>query len=411
MNGQHRIHPVIWHPDGRRVLRRGEGWPAVRLQEDQQIAEAVEAAWGLVVWTLHDGGLLTGRSGQPRLQALQESTPDGLKWEEVGVPPLAHARPWQLPGWPARARAWTEHLLASHSLSLRGEPRVLSANDLGFVLRVETTLGSAFFKVSDSSHEAAVTGFLCHTLPEVLPPVLRADPATNSLLTRSGGELLDGVTDLDAWIEAVQRLAQFQQQADAHALAELSCPSFPLSEMADHVDAFLADLNTLRGWGVEEDCLEMLSAARPAVRVAFRELAALDLPNLPAHGDAHPRNALSGSRGSVWFDWSEAASSAHPFMDAGWFLAFTFHPARAEQPISGAHPDLEQRLTWAYLSALGCPDAAPLLSRAVPLALLHRAVIYDARFGNWEGTVPDWRPNFVPYSLRLAARELARLRP
>ncbi len=218
------------------------------------------------------------------------------------------------------------------------------------------------------------------------------------------------MNDLHAWTGALQRLAQFQHQADADALAALGCLRFPLLEMAERVDSLLAEADTLRAWGLEEDHWTILTEARPIIRAAFRELATLNLPDLPAHGDAHPRNALNGERGPVWFDWAETASAAHPFMDAGWFLAFTFHPARAELPIRTANPDLENQLTAAYLSALGCTDAAPLLSRVVPLALLHRAVVYDARFHSWEGTIPGWRPNFVPYYLRLAARELARLR-
>lgn len=403
------VHPIIWHPDGQRVLRCGQGWPAVKVREGQTIVEAVALAWALPVWTLHDGGLPVGQTGQPRLQALKDSALDGLSWEEIDVPPLFRARPWQLPGWPARVQDSVSSVLKTHSLSLCGQPQVLSANDLDFVLRVETTAGSAFFKVSDSPREAAVNEFLFKTLPELLPPVLWADPASSSLLTFFGGELLDGVNDLDDWTGAVKRLAHFQQKADAHALAALGCPAFPLLEMAERVDVLLADLDTLRAWGVEESCLKTLCAARPVIRTAFADLDALKLPDLPAHGDAHPRNALSGQRGSVWFDWSEAASAAHPFMDMGWFLAFTFHPIRAELPIRTASPNLAQQLTGAYLSALGCPDAAPLLSRSIPLALLHRAVVYDARFRDWEGTLPGWRPNFVPYYLRLAARELSRL--
>lgn len=34
------------------------------------------------------------------------------------------------------------------------------------------------------------------------------------------------------------------------------------------------------------------------------------------------------------------------------------------------------------------------------LALTHRAVTFDLRFRVWEGTVPGWRPQFVPYYLR-----------
>lgn len=63
---------------------------------------------------------------------------------------------------------------------------------------------------------------------------------------------------------------------------------------------------------------------------------------------------------------------------------------------------------WA---ALGCPDAEQVLHKAIPLALLHRAAVYDQQFRNWQGSIADWRPNYTPYYLRLAAGELGRLTP
>ncbi|WP_139323149.1 phosphotransferase, partial [Deinococcus marmoris] len=393
----------------RRVLRCEDGWPALELREDQGIAQGMRANWNLVAWLLHGGGLSVGHHEQPRLQLLSEEIPDGMCWVDMEVLPLPNARPWQLPSWPSQAQKRLDSTLGTSGLRKLDDLSVGDVNDLACVMWAATDKGAVYLKVSDSPREAAVTEYLSKTLPDLLPPVLWVDPSSNSLLTLSGGKLLDMVSELDAWTEAARRLAHFQQNADAHALAALGCPAFPLLEMAGRVDSFLADLNTLRAWGLEESCLETLCAARPAIRTAFADLAALNLPDLPAHGDAHPRNALSGQRGAVWFDWAETASAAHPFMDMGWFLAFTFDPAGVELPIRTAYPDLEKRLIEAYLSALGCVDAASLLSSAVPLALLHRAVVYDARFRNWEGTLPGWRPNFVPYYLRLAARELARL--
>ena len=189
----------------------------------------------------------------------------------------------------------------------------------------------------------------------------------------------------------------------------LGCPAFPSLDTAQRVDAFLSDTFTLTAWGLKPDEIATLQAARPAIRASFGALTAHGLPNLPAHGDAHPRNALAGAGESLWFDWSEAASAAHPLMDAGWFLAFALHPARANLPIRIAHPDLKTRLSAAYLEALGCPDASALLAQSIPLSLLHRAVVYDARFSDWHGTVPNWRPQYVPYYLGLAAREIDRL--
>ncbi|WP_198170469.1 phosphotransferase [Deinococcus arboris] len=402
---------ALWHPDGRRVWRTAAGdWPAVSLDAGQPLEAALRATFG-EIWPLHDGGHLFGQAGLIHAQALNDGLWSGEgAWSEVQPGPIPHARPWQRPGWPAQVNALADGLLKTVGLTRQGEVEWHSAHDLTATNTVPTEAGRAWLKVCETGQEAALSAHLgaCH--PGLLPPVLAADPARCALLTLDGGELLDSAADPQAWTQALERLAGFQRSADAAALAGLGAPGFPLTEMAECVDALLGETAALHTWGLAAETLTTLQDARPRIRAAFSDLHGHGLPNLPAHGDAHPRNALySPARGAVWFDWSEAASAAHPFMDAGWFLAFALHPSREGLPVRQAGPDLPQRLVTAYLRALGAPDAAPLLWQALPLALLHRAAVYDRTFRTWTGTVPGVRPNYTPYYLRLAAREVARL--
>lgn len=405
----HCVGVALWHPDGAQVLLRDGGLPTLSVPEAADLPGIIQATWKADAWLLHDGGRTFGMEGVAQLQARTPRAPAGLTWGVLEVPPPLGAREWQRPGWPERARTRLDAALRAHGLIRQGEPTLVSAYDLGTVIRADTEQGPVFLKVGDGPREAAVTEYLSAHHPQGVPPVLGTDASTGTLVTLSGGELLDGWSDLSAWTGALERLAYFQTHADAAALAALGCPAWPLAEVTERVDALLEDTDALRDWGLHPGQVEPLQAARPAVRSAFRELSTLGLPDLPAHGDAHPRNALHGPRGSVWFDWSEAACAAHPFMDAGWFLAFTLHLGRGKLPVREAHPDLEAQLSAAYLKALGCPDATRELSRSLPLALLHRAAVYDHRFRHWEGTIPRWRPNYVPYYLKQAARELTRL--
>lgn len=403
------VRVALWHPDHPCVLLQDGKLPALDAPADADLPSRLRAAWGIEGWTLHDGGRALGQEGVVQMQTLSSQTPDGLTWGTAEISPPAGARTWQRPGWPQRAQRVLDTALAGAGLARTGKLTPVHQHDLVAVVQAETEAGAVYLKASDAPREAAVTALLSRTLPELLPPLLWTDPQAGMSVSASGGELLDSVARMDAWEAAVQRLAHFQQGADACALAALGCPAWPLAEMTRRVDDLLADQTILRGWGLQTERIGTLSEARPAIRAAFRDLAALGLPDLPAHGDAHPRNALYGPRGSVWFDWSEVASAAHPFMDAGWLLAFALHPARANLAVRAAHPDLETRLSAAYLTALGCPEAAEQLRRSLPLALLHRAVIYDGHFRHWEGTVPGWQPLYVPYYLRLAVRELTRL--
>lgn len=400
---------ALWHPGGSRVLLRDGTLPRVELAPGADLPATLRAAWGLESWLLHDGGRAMGQEGVAQLQALGNRVPEAFAWGHAKIGPPAGAREWQRPGWPQRAEQVLDTALKRVGLTRTGKLDPVHAHDLVAVVRTETEGGAAYLKASGSGREAAVTALLARTLPDLLAPLLWADVGAGWMVSASGGEVLDGVADLGAWEQALARLARFQTRADAPALARLGCPAWPLDEMTGRVDALLADRAALEGWGLTPEQTGTLEEARPRIHAAFRDLAALGWPDLPAHGDAHPRNALHGGRGSVWFDLSEVASAAHPFMDAGWFLAFTLHPARGKLPVRLAHPDLEARLTGAYLKALGCPQATGLLSRSIPLALLHRAAVYDVQFRGWEGTVPGWRPQYTPSSLRLAVRELPRL--
>ncbi|WP_221088147.1 hypothetical protein [Deinococcus aquaedulcis] len=402
---------LLWHRDGQRVWRTPAGGGlTLALAPGQSLDAALSAALG-PVWLLHDGGHLFGQSGLIQVQALEERHPTGGGgWSRDLPPPLPGTRPWQQPGWPDRATRLADHLLRGAGRERQGPLRLHFASDLTATHALETDQGPAWLKVSGTGQEARLTTHLAARHPGLLPPLLGADPGQGALLSADGGPLLDGVADLGAWTGALARLGTFQRVADPAALAALGAPALPLAQTVARVDALLGDAAVLRGWGVDPAVAETLAAARPRIRAAYADLQTHGLPDQPAHGDAHPRNALhSVAHGAVWFDWSEAASAAHPFMDAGWFLAFALHPGRAGLPVwqaSGA----ADRLAAAYLHALGAPEATPLLWRALPLALLHRAAVYDETFRCWQGTVPGVRPNYVPYYLRLAAQSLGRLK-
>ncbi len=394
---------ILWHPDGERVALQAGELPSLPLASQENLVAQVQAAWNLPAWLLHDGGLLLlGQTGILRFQVLGEVLPAALSWGHADIPSLEGARRWQLPGWPAEAGG----LLTG--LGYSGRIKQISLHDLNTVLSVKTPDSTAYFKLGDSPAEARVTAHLAREMPRLLPPLLAANEAQHWQLLASGGVLLEEVGNLHPWTQALERLAHFQLTADAPALAGLGCPAYPLAEMSERILAFVSDTPTLQDWGLSPEKVAALQDALPKLRQVLTELQALELPDLPAHGDAHPRNALYGERGSVWFDWSECAAQVHPFMDAGWFLSFALHPAREKWAIR-RHSNLQEELTKAYLSALGCPDAANILTRVLPLSLLHRATVYDGHFRHWQGTLPGWRPNYVPFYLREAVAELSRL--
>lgn len=86
------------------------------------------------------------------------------------------------------------------------------------------------------------------------------------------------------------------------------------------------------------------------------------------------------------------------------FIAF-----RQEWPIFQDNSNAIDQLFEAFLTTMHCVGANRELDTAIPLAFLHRSVIYDQAFRHWKGTVPGVRPQYVNFYLRRAIHELIRL--
>lgn len=390
---------ALYHPADSGLLALQSGaWPQLTLAS-ARVTERV-AAWARQpVFPLHDGGLQVGRRGPDlllRFEASSDALPAGLTWATATVPDLPNARSWQRPGWFGGVTTWLCQQLDVQGAHLTGELSSVGSYDLACVLRGDSSLGPLYFKAG-SGREARVTAQLAGAQPDLLPPLLAADLARGWLLTLDGGRRLDRVADLNSWRAAPQRLAHFQQTADAGTLTRLGCPTHPFAELAERGEVVLRDRLALLAWGLSAEQVDALADLVPAVRAAVSTVSALGLPDLPAHGDAHPMNALCGDAGPIWFDWSEACIQ-HPFMDAGRFLAWT--QRRRDLALHTAHPDAAGHLRAAYLDALELSGADMELRLAVPLAVLQHALTFDTVYRHWSGTLPGWRPEFAPYLLR-----------
>ena len=367
---------MVHHPELHRFA-----WHALKLEDIHRAPWQLSADLGLDADLLHGGGLMFGvPQALLRFGARSEALPPGWLWTDQPPPPLPEARPWQRPGW--FAGAWTR--LGAHSAA--GPARLVNTSDLGAVLSMGGDADQVFLKVG-SGREAAVTAALWATQPELLPPVLSTDPERGELISRSGGQTLEKVGDVRAWSGAVELLARYHRSA---GVADV--PLHRFEDLPERGTALLRDESALRGWGLSDTEISELAAALPELRRRHRLVSALGLQGGPVHGDSHGMNALWDGQQARWFDWSEAGV-AHPFTDVGWLLG---HPALRNWPISRTEPDLRARLADVYLNALGMPGAHTELRSAEPIALWHRAVVYDARFRDW----PEPRPLYVRFYLR-----------
>ena len=344
---------------------------------------------GQRAFVLHDDGIGFGLEKNHYLVRLEGNVSDAAS----AYPPLDHAKAWQQPGWFDETLRWFENAIGETVSTVKQ----VSTNDLACVMHVETGTRSVYLKASGTGLEAALSAHLADRHPELTPNVVAWDEHRHLLVTEDCGVRVSENSDLDVWQAAIEKLAHFQRVADAHAFRALGCPVHTFTDLADRVETFLHDTGTLQSWGLTVPQVSVLAERTPHLRRAHERVLALGLPLLPAHGDAHPMNALTGC-GGVWFDWSEACI-AHPLLDIGWFLEWASHPGRDTLPLRQVHPDVATALWRVYLQASGLPDAIDP-NDVTTLALVHRALVYHERFNSWQGTVPGWRPEYVPYYLR-----------
>ena len=305
------------------------------------------------------------------------------------VPPLPGARPWQLPGWRGEVLAWTETQLGQPATELTW----VHATDVGAVLTARVGDLQVYLKVGEDGREARAAMQFATQLPGLTPELLAADPQRGWLLTRGAGSNLLGSSELQHWEQAVRNLACLHRTVRFEGLSV-----HPFGALPELAGRLLAP-EALSRWGLTDEQQTQVRQLLPRMLGIHRAVSDLGLLDCACHGDFHANNALVQGDEVRLFDVSEACT-AHPFTDIGWFLAFIMLPTRADLPLRQQHPELGERLWAVYLTETGLHTTLPWQDVAL-LALFHRAVVYDARFRDWQGTLPKFRPQYVPYYLKL----------
>jgi thiamine kinase-like enzyme len=312
--------------------------------------------------------------------------------ESLQVVDSPSARPWQKEGWDEVILHWLSRVLPSEC-----QLEATNAHDLACVLCFRTNGEKVYFKTSLNSQEASITARLAEMFPNLVPNVIAYHPEHNWLLTQDPGEWLSVSSQVNEWQASLSALAVFHK-AEHNVLEAMRLPFHSFTDLTNRGEAFLLDTPLLQSWGLTQEQLENLEHIIPKIYPAFERVQALSLQECFTHGDAHPNNVLIKEQSLRCFDWSEAGF-AHPFLDVGWFLSWTFLPKR-DLPFSVTSDTIWQFWNH-YLKARGIEDHSVTPFEAMRLTLLHRALVYHEKFYDWQGTTSTARPQYVPYFLRL----------
>ena len=199
------------------------------------------------------------------------------------------------------------------------------------------------------------------------------------LMPDVGGPTLDTLPDVARWEEALRHFARAQISLvdQVEGLLALGCPARPLEQLADHIDALLANTPAMlldQPGGLSGDQIDALRARAGQFKAMCADLACYDIPETLEHGDFAPGQIVLVGDSYVFIDWSDS-SIAHPFFSLNFFSDLT--------ELNHYLPDvpgLRLRLRNAYLEPWSGYEPVDRLIQAYeiaqPLSALHHAVTY-----------------------------------
>ena len=212
--------------------------------------------------------------------------------------------------------------------------------NLSPLLRLPTGTGAVWSKSVPPfmGHEGAILAMVGETFPDLVPPLLAADPATRTVLLDDvpGEDLFDA--EIPQLIEMVARLVTLQA-GFADRVEELLAARLP----DWRATAFARAATELVGRDdvrseLDERTLDALDALVADLPRRLAELEACGLPDTLVHGDFHPGNWRSGRGLPVLIDWDSGVG--HPLFDMPAFLTrirpAMSGPSGARGPTRGA---------------------------------------------------------------------------
>jgi hypothetical protein len=322
---------------------------------------------------------------------------------------LHEQRPaWARVGWFATAEQWIQQQLDRLGYVATDSVKQLSMSTWSTVLRVSTTTGDLYFKVSAPvfAYEPLLTQTLSTLVPAHIPPVLTVDNERHWMLMQDAGTTLATINennpDPTRWEEALRLFAQMQVDLVAHVdtLEKTGCPDMRLQSLPALFEEALAAKDMLligQEDGMPEAEYEQLLAFVPELKAMCAKLAEYNVPESLHHDDFHGNNIMYNGNTYVFFDWAECAL-AHPFCSI-------MIVQRVVKYVLEYDDTMFDRFRDAYLAPWTCYEPIERLHEAFSLAVrlgkLCRALTWQRFIAQLEPSAKWQYEGSFPYFLRV----------
>lgn len=318
--------------------------------------------------------------------------------------------PWAKRGWFVKAVNWIEFQLKQPNLIATDAVEQVINCESSCILKIQTASAKVYFKAVSNAFkdEPSKTNLLAEFFPSKLPNLLALDIDNHWLLMEEfAGDILNEVSVLQDWQEALKSFARIQIQAlkKVETLLDRGIPDMRLDRLAPQIKLLLAKKSTAQA--NQQSNLAMIDWGKlysliPQFEMMCNELSASGIPQTIVHGDFHAQNIISTNEEYIFFDWSYAAIS-HPFFDAVYLLEiYTYQLPNIK--------NAREYLLNAYLEPWTCylpiKQLKEVYHQALPLTYLFKAIA-DNRIAEtmerecnqlWKQIVPYWLKMLLKYT-------------
>lgn len=217
---------------------------------------------------------------------------------------------WRDDAWLSRAVGWIDQELGALGRRRTGDVEQRHVLPWSTVLRVPAEPGAVWFKANEESlqHEAGIVALVSQRRPDVVPPLLAAEPESGWMLMEDAGEMLRTLVSsqrsLERWLDVLPLCAEVQLACEdaVDDLLAIGVPDLRLAVLPESYDALVAEI----------DAEPRFREATATVRELATELAAYGIRETLQHDDLHDGQVFVREGSYLLMDWGDACVS-HPF--------------------------------------------------------------------------------------------------
>lgn len=293
--------------------------------------------------------------------------------------------PWNQPDWLETVHTWIHSELQRCNISALGPIEQPHIRPWSTVLKIPTTGGWVYFKATAPcfGHETALTQYLAHFAPELLPQLLAVDLERRWLLMRDSGTPLRAFIkesrSIERWQAVLPLYIDLQKNLASHQteLLELGVFDRRLSRLPEMFAELVSDEPAMLLDQPESlttsEYRRLRDFASKFERMCAR-LASFGIPETLHHDDFHDGNIFIQDEQVILTDWGESAVS-HPFFSLVVML-------RGLENTLDLQPDAPELITlhdwylsyWREYAPLA--ELQPVVRLAQQIGLVNRALTW-----------------------------------